>query len=144
MGVWNPWRHLGIFYPHIHVHTDRELPATVWGLQAGNRIWLCRKLNQARRRCTLTHEIIHLERGPVPTDPAALAREERAVAALSARRLIPLPDLAEALRWTRDPHELAEHLWVDVPTLQDRMAHLDPVEVAQLEHDLNGEWLWIP
>lgn len=129
-----------MFYPHIIVDTDRELPGRLWGVQAGNRIWLCRRLNQARRRCTLTHEILHLERGPVPTDPRGLAREERIVSQLAAQRLIPLPQLIDGLKWTRDIEQLADHLWVDVPTLQARMQSLDPIEVAQLEHELDGQW----
>ncbi|WP_234802321.1 hypothetical protein [Mycolicibacterium fortuitum] len=114
------------------------------GLQRGARIWLCRTLTQAERRCTLTHELVHHERGPVPADPAAAAREEQIVDEIAARRLITLPQLADGLRWSRQPRELAEHLWVDQPTLQTRMATLDPLEVADLEYDLDGDWLWIP
>jgi hypothetical protein len=85
-----------------------------------------------------------LERGPVPTDPAGAAREERIVDEIAARRLITLPQLVDGLRWTRELHQLAEHLWVDVPTLRTRMATLDPIEVTELEHALDGQWLWIP
>jgi hypothetical protein len=141
---WNPWRHIGKHYPDVSVVTNVELPGRMWGLTNGRRIWLCRRLDQAARRCTLTHEIVHLERGLTPADARGLAREERAVDLIAARRLITLPALVDGLRWTRDPEQLAEHLWVDVPTLQARMAALDPVEVAELENRLNGEWLWIP
>ncbi|MEV5360991.1 hypothetical protein AB0K45_11795 [Micrococcus luteus] len=113
-------------------------------MQTVGRIWLCRKLNQARRRCTLTHELIHLERGPVPVDPVGRAREELAVNVEAARRLITLAQLVEALRWTREPVELADQLWVDQPTLRARMDNLDPLEVAELEHHLEDQWLWIP
>ncbi len=111
------------------------------GLQQGRRIWLCRTLTQAERRCTLTHELVHRERGPVPTDPAAAAREERIVHEIAARRLITLPQLVDGLRWTREPHQLAEHLWVDIPTLRTRMATLDPIETAELEHTLGDQWI---
>lgn len=114
------------------------------GLQQGHRIWLCRKLTQAERRCTLTHELVHRERGPVPHDLAEADREEQIVNEISARRLITLPSLVDGPRWTRGPHQLAEPLWVDRPTLNTRMASLDPVEVAELENRLNGDWLWIP
>lgn len=114
------------------------------GLQLGRRIWLARGLTQAERRCTLTHELVHRERGPVPVDPAAAAREEAIVDEISARRLITLPQLVDGLKWTRQAHELADHLWVDRPTLQTRMATLDPLEVAQLEHHLEDQWLWTP
>lgn len=141
---WNPWRYVGKHYPDIRVETRLELPGRTWGMTSGNHIWLCRLLGQVERRCTLTHELIHLERGPVPADPRGYAREEQTVSRLAARRLITLPALADGLRWTRDPDQLADALWVDVPTLQARMNGLDPVEVAELEHLLDGEWLWIP
>ena len=67
------------------------------GLQQGRRIWLCRTLTQAERRCTLTHELVHRERGPVPRDPAAAAAEERAVDEIAARRLITLGSLVDGL-----------------------------------------------
>ena len=94
-----------------------------------------------KRRCTLAHEIIHLERGPVPTDARGQSREEKAVDRIAARRLITITDLIEGMRWTRNRDELADHLWVDVPTLQARIDGLDPLEVAQLEHELEGEWI---
>ena len=114
------------------------------GLQLGARIWLCRSLNQAERRCTLTHELVHRERGPVPVDPAAAAREEAIVDEIAARRLISITALVDGLRWTQHTRELAEHLWVDEPTLHTRMTTLDPVEVAELEHELEDQWLWTP
>lgn len=141
---WNPWRHVGKHYPHVVVDTRTELPGRLWGFTDGATIWLCRLLDQAARRSTLAHEVVHLERGPVPADARGQAREERTVSAIAARRLITLDALADALRWTRDEHQLAEALWVDVPTLEARMAALDPVEVAELENRLNGDWLWIP
>lgn len=141
---WNPWRHVGKHYPDIDVETRVELPGRVWGLTIGRTILLCRRLDQSARRSTLAHELIHLERGPVPEDARGRAREERAVSAEAARRLIPLEALADALRWTRDEHQLADALWVDRPTLRARMGSLDPVEVAELENRLNGDWLWIP
>lgn len=146
MGVeftWNPWRFLRTRYPDVEVSCRYRLPDHLMGLQMGRRIWLCRTLTQAERRCTLTHELVHRERGLV-ADPAAAAREERIVDEISARRLITLGSLLDGLRWTRDPHQLADHLWVDVPTLRARMDGLDPVEVAELENRLNGDWLWIP
>jgi hypothetical protein len=138
---WNPWRHVGDNYPHITVVRDKELPGRIWGLTDGTRIWICKRLNQAQRRSTLAHELLHIERGLPPNDPRGLAREEKLVSALAARRLIALPDLIEALRWTREPAELADALWVDVDTIRSRMSSLDPIEVAQLENELDGMWI---
>ena len=39
------------------------------------------RLSAAQRRCTLAHELVHVERGPVPRDPWLAAREEAAVEA---------------------------------------------------------------
>lgn len=94
---------------------------------------------QAERRCTIAHEVEHVHRGPVVDDPRAIAREESAVEQAVARRLIPLPRLADALAWSLDPHEVAEALWVDVDTVLVRVEHLHPSERAVLrrrtEHD---------
>jgi hypothetical protein len=87
---------------------------------------------------------VHRERGPVPHDPAAAAREERQVDEIAARRLITTEALVDGLRWTRQLDDLAEHLWVDRPTLNVRMATLDPLEVAELEYHLEDQWLWLP
>ena len=114
------------------------------GMQRGRRVWLNRVLTQAERRCTLTHELVHVERGVLPLRGLAAVREERVVDEISARRLITLAALVDGLRWTRELRELADHLWVDEPTLQTRMDTLDPIEVADLEHALDGDWLWIP
>ncbi|UGU31367.1 hypothetical protein LT350_33645 [Mycolicibacterium smegmatis] len=143
-GLWHPWRTLREHHVDIDVSCRYRLPDHIMGLQRGARIWLCRTLTQAERRCTLTHELVHRERGPVPADSAAAAREEQIVDEIAARRLITFGQLVDGLRWSRQPRELAEHLWVDEPTLNTRMATLDPVEVADLEHELDGDWLWIP
>jgi len=137
--LWHPWRTLRDHHPDVDVSCRYRLPDRFMGLQLGRRIWLCATLTQAERRCTLTHELVHRERGP-----AAAAAEERIVDEIAARRLITLTALTDGLRWSRHPRELAEHLWVDEPTLHTRMTTLDPLEVAELEHDLEDQWLWIP
>lgn len=142
--LWHPWRTLRDHHIDVDVTCRYQLPDRFMGLQLGRRIWLCATLTQAERRCTLTHELVHRERGSVPEDPVAAAAEERAVDAIAARRLITLSALADALRWSRHPREVADELWVDEPTLQTRMSTLDPLEVAELEHALEGEWLWVP
>jgi hypothetical protein len=116
------------------------------GLVRGRRIWLCSTLTQAERRCTLTHEIVHIERGPLPAGDAAARREEEIVNDIASRRLIPLDALVDAFRWHRHPTpvQLADELWVDVPTLEFRMRGLGPIEVAELEHRLGDEWSWAP
>ncbi|SHX93417.1 Uncharacterised protein [Mycobacteroides abscessus subsp. bolletii] len=130
MHDWHPWRTLATRYPHIAVSCDHVLPRGVAGLWQGQTIWLCKTLTQAERRSTLTHELIHVDRGLAPVVHSA--REERLVDVLAARRLISLPDLLHGLQWTSDDYELAEELWTDVHTVRVRRQNLTPTERAWL------------
>lgn len=111
-----PLRTLGIHYPHISVSCDHVLLRGVAGLLKGNTIWLCKSLTQAKRRSTLTHELIHIDRGLAPV--AYRGREERYVDVLAARRLIPPPALLRGLQWTNDYYELAEEIWAGIHTVR--------------------------
>ncbi|BDD81424.1 hypothetical protein TPB0596_11870 [Tsukamurella pulmonis] len=133
--TWHPWRTLREQYPHVEVRWA-QLPDGIDGFTDGRTIWLDERLSQVQRRCTLTHELWHLRRGIIPADD----REERICDDLAARELIPLGRLIDGFRWTRDPGLLAKHLWVDMPTLRVRLDNLDPIEVAELEHETNGAW----
>ncbi|WP_119716266.1 ImmA/IrrE family metallo-endopeptidase [Propionibacterium ruminifibrarum] len=95
-----------------------------------------RNLLQSERRCTITHELVHIERGPVPSDPWLKQREEQAVEAEAARRLITLEALADALAWSSQPAEVAEELWVDMQTLDVRISGLSDTERTWLDRRL--------
>lgn len=132
--MYHPWRHL------------RSLAA--WTVRwasplSGSRgechwatktITLDPRLLQAERRSVLAHELEHVDRGPMPG--WARSREEEAVNALAARKLIEIRELGEALAWSLDPHEVADELWVDVPTVEARLRHLHPSEVHYLRRRL--------
>lgn len=139
---WHPWRTLRDHHPKYVVICSHRLHQSRMAYQNGKRIWLCSTLSQAERRCTLTHEIIHLERGPCPPGLAAARREEAVVNELTARRLITADALINAFRWQPHPNpaDMAEELWVDVPTLDTRIRTLSPFEVADLERKLDGDW----
>lgn len=121
-------------HPRIHIY-EAELPDGYLGCTSHDDgvIWLDSRLNQAERRCTLAHEIGHLERGPVPTDPLLLVAEELAVEQWAARRLITAGDLADVMRWTTDLGEAAEELWVDPYTLRVRLDTLTELEAQLLD-----------
>ncbi|MGH3956433.1 MAG: hypothetical protein ACRDTI_20605 [Mycobacterium sp.] len=127
---WHPWRALATRYPHIAVSCDHVLPRGVAGLWQGETIWLCKSLTQAERRSTLTHELIHVDRGLAPI--VLRAREEHMVDVLAAQRLISLPDLLHGLQWTNNDYELAEELWTDVHTVRVRRQNLTQGERAWL------------
>lgn len=139
---WHPWRHMAERFPHIIICTSYELPDGVRGLIRGDRIWLCRTLDQAGRRTVLSHEIGHLELGmPIyPRHHMYGIREERLVDDMASRRLIPLHKLIDAMKWSTHPAELAETLWTTERMVQCRLHNLDPIEVAELEYHLDGEW----
>lgn len=127
--MWHPWRRLRDL-SHIDLlweDTDDEYGHATF---VPPSITLAIGLTQAERRCTLTHELIHHERGQVLEQYHD--REEAAVERESAKRLIGLEQLGDALAWSNDMGEIADELWVDVPTLQARLTCLHPAERAYL------------
>lgn len=93
--------------------------------------------DQAQRRSTLTHELVHVERGP--WEHGHEAHEERVVDQVAARRLIGIRELGEALAWAENMTEAADELWVDEDTLQTRLAHLHPSERHYLRRRLHEQ-----
>lgn len=100
---------------------EADLPSGLLGFcdHTTGTIWLRRGLRSRTRRAVLRHELEHLRRGPVFAHWQA--REEAAVEDATARALIPLPALLDALRWSRDAYELADELHVPVDLVAVRM-----------------------
>ena len=133
-GHHHPWRELRR-QEHLTVAFVPLQPG-VWGLTAGDQIFLDDKLLQVERRCTLEHELEHKARGHQGCQPPAV---EADVDRVVSRRLIPIERLLAGLRWAHDELELADELWVDVDTLYARLANLDDrerglVDEAREEH----------
>lgn len=121
--MYHPWRRLRE-QPNIQL-TWRPLLGRLGVTDGRSRVVLDPRQSQAQRRCTIAHELAHIELGHVRgCDP----REESAAAQLAARRLIPIAQLADAILWSEHPAQIAEALWVDVDTLQVRLDHLHPSE----------------
>lgn len=127
--AWDPWDALTTRHPHVCVRYTPHLPAHMLGATDGSTIWLATDQSSSERRCTLAHELIHIELGHHCCQPA---RVEQAVEAEAARRLIPLGRLQAALAWTACEAETAEALDVDVAMLRTRIAGLTEVERAQI------------
>lgn len=100
------------------------------------------EIDQYERRCTIDHETEHILRGPV--HDAYREREERAIDLISARRLIPLERLVDAMLWCYHEEELAQHLWVDEPTLRVRLESLTDQETAMINQRLDAAELSFP
>lgn len=124
--------------PHLTLEVTR-LPDDEMGrwLPRRQTILLDDRLSQAERRCTLTHEIIHHLSGDLEhVDPALAAAQERNCRDRAARVLITLSALADAMRWSEHAEEIADQLWVDEPTLWDRIENLTPEERDYLTREV--------
>lgn len=134
MDRWHPWRALHGM-KHVVVDWVDDLPEGQLGDTDGvSRIRLANGQLQVERRCSITHEMIHVERGHTGCcDEKAEARVRRE----AARRLIPLYALAAAVVFHgEDWAAVAEELWVDDDTLQARLEHLHPAERGYLRRRL--------
>lgn len=130
---YDPWQDLAVHWPDVEVRIE-PMTGTLLGVLAYPVIMLRAGTSAAQRRCTLTHEIVHLERGVDDCGPWS-AREEQLVHREVARRLIPLPALTAAARELGadgDVTRLAQALAVDRETLRYRLAALTPEEVVQV------------
>lgn len=81
--------------------------------------------SQVQRRCTLAHELAHIDLGH---RDGCTDADERAAQVLAARRLIALDALLDAFRWADHLEEIADCLWVDLDTLQCRLDTLSDHE----------------
>jgi len=97
----------------------------------------------AQRRCTLAHEIVHLERGVDDCGPWA-DREELAIEREVAQRLIPLSRLVaatQALGGSEDHAALAAALDVDHLILHARLDCLSRADRQYIRDQLSAD-LW--
>ncbi|MFH5209218.1 hypothetical protein ACHIPZ_13590 [Antrihabitans sp. NCIMB 15449] len=138
MSIWHPWRALRDDHPRMDVAFPHIDVVGCYGRRNGSRIEIESTSNQAERRCTLTHEIIHVERGPVPKHPYFGPQEERIVRRLTAERLIELEPLVDALAWNRwqVDADTAGDLWVDLPTLVTRVKNLTEDERRYIDAEI--------
>lgn len=153
-GRWNPWKALIEDHPDYRVVTNRELPPGLMGLTSfkTKTIWLCSKLATVEADATLAHELVHVERAPMPTDYSAAIAEERIICEITARRLIPFRDLAHFMVWwpnSSTANYLSSLLHVDTPTVHERLLTLTPNERAALAalrggplHTVPEQGLW--
>ncbi len=129
--MFDPWRRLKS-RPHIDVFW-RRMDGRLGETDGTSLIVLHPDQSQTQRRCTMAHELAHIELGHTG---GCSPVEERSASALAARWLIELPVLAEAALWAASVPELADELGVDVETLEDRIEHLDAGEQKYLRERL--------
>lgn len=138
---YSPWRHLRSLVhvrldftddDHLLDGADARYYATV------DRMLMDKRLDtQVERRSILAHELGHALRRDLPCGDDVLdARQECAVDQWAARKLIDLPALVDALKWSDDPEEVADALWVTRELLDVRVRHLHPSERAWVQRAL--------
>ena len=137
---YDPWLDLLVNWPEIDVVIEHmtgqllgELRYPIIALRAGT--------SAAQRRCTLTHEIVHLERGVMDCGPWA-AREEAKVEAEVARRLIGPADLDRAVRELGTDAglaALAQFLDVDQQIARIRLGLITPGEHRRMAARLSDD-----
>lgn len=133
----HPWRDLRS-RSHLRLRFVDLPPERAGTICTDGTLTLAADLLQVERRCVLTHELVHDERGIPHVEDG---REESFVEQEVARRLIELDALADALRWSVQPAEVAADLWVTVDVLLTRIKHLHPSERAWLRRGLDhDEW----
>jgi hypothetical protein len=116
--AWNPWAELRA-RPHLYFLRTELPPVTgggvYWPLDKPGQaaVLIDERAGRVERRCLLAHELVHDERGGgisgsvMPRSWAAvIAREERCVDDIVARRLVPLDDL---LAFARAKAEIDGH-----------------------------------
>ena len=134
MSFYNPWEHLHAAFPSVRVEFAR-LDGRCGETNGRDLIRLDKRLLQVERRCTLAHELVHLEAGE---GRACTPSREREVDRIAAARLVPVEAPVKAARWARDPIELAEELWVTPSMLEARCETLTASElfaVAGVENE---------
>lgn len=82
-------------------------------------IVLDERLSEAEKRCAVMHELVHRQ---LEHDlPEGFDKwQEKRCREITARALINIYDYGDAVMWSDDPVEQAEHLVVDPDTLEDR------------------------
>ena len=134
--TWNPDDHT----QGHRIIDHHPLPAGIAGLTDGHTIWLNPNLTPAGRRCTLAHELIHIERGVIHHLPDVLAaREEHTVDRIAAHRLIHIDALVDAIVWAQGDHDrcsIAIDTDVDLSTLDVRLRTVTPDEAAAINRAL--------
>jgi hypothetical protein len=136
---YDPWLDLQQNWPRVRVVIEAMSGDLLGEVRDHGRVIALRAgTSAAQRRCTLTHELVHLERGIFDCGPWS-QREELLVHSTVALRLIPPAALAAALRdlgGAYDRPALAHLLDVDSETLQLRLSRLSPAERRTLRRAL--------
>lgn len=133
----NPWR-IARSHPSLTIEFV-DLPDGQLGKTdvSTDTIYLTKGMRQRQRRAVLLHELHHWFRGGVEDCDRLEHAEERQVERMTAEALMPLDALIDALVWSADEWELAEHFHIDVATVRDRLSFLTDSDTARINAELD-------
>ncbi|HSV37502.1 MAG TPA: hypothetical protein VLI04_01975 [Nocardioidaceae bacterium] len=135
----NPWRRMRALGSTWKLKWSHDLPSDTYGsTDWGTRtITLAEGMSFEERRCTITHEVTHVQRGPA--SGCGRIAEEVLVDRISARLLLPsMRDVADTLVFHRGDHDrAAADLWVDPWMLEVRLSALYGLERAYLHQRID-------
>jgi hypothetical protein len=112
---------------NLPVVITKRLPEGVHGYTDGTKIFVDDRLNSVQLKCTIVHELIHIERGQ---GTRQLESEEMAVRYETARRLLPIIAMSGVCRTADKLSLAAKDLSVTKRVLMDRAAVLTDSEAA--------------
>lgn len=125
---YHPWRELRS-REHVEL-TWESLPPGIRGITDGtSAIVLEHRQLQVERRCTLAHELAHIDLGHTTE---TTVQEETTARRYAAQKLIEWDALVDVFKWAHNAHEAADELWVTPEVLEDRLRFLHPNERALL------------
>lgn len=136
--TYSPWADAAERHPGVHIARCDIAPVRGAWVASERIILLSAELDLVGRRCTLAHELAHIDLAHAPQGGWFGARHERDADRLAARRLLEdIDEIATALCvHPLHPELVAEHLGVTVGVLRRRLANLTPDEKDHIEQRL--------
>jgi len=136
--TYSPWADVAERHPGVHVHRCAIAPVNGAWVASERIILLSDELDMAGRRCTLAHEIAHIDLRHAAQSGWFGTRSERDADRLAAARLLEdVDEIADALCvHPLHPELAAEHLGVTVRVLRRRLANLTATEKEHVEQRL--------
>lgn len=136
--TYSPWADAAKRHPDIHIERWDISPARGVWVASERVILLDVRLDHVGRRCTLAHELAHVDLEHTETRGWFARRSERDANLLAAMRLLPsVEPIIDALRThPLEPRLVADQLGVTLPILHKRFKRLTPQERARIEAHL--------
>lgn len=134
---YSPWADAARRHPDVHIERWDTAPVNGVWVKSEKVILLNRELDWIGRRCTLAHELAHIDLNHEELDDQWFSRrQEREAAHLAAVRLLAdVEEIAAAMcAFPLDPPLVAEQLGVTVEVLTARLRTLTDSERRYIEH----------